>query len=168
MHASKQAVSLEHRIRRLEVTNRFLLLGVIVMAALFLIAGQKPTETARILRAQSLEIVNEQGAVRARLSATEAGGEFVLLDAAAIQRASLQHDGADTALYLRDQDGTTRIGVAQFAHGGGGFALHGAESKGAAVLYRKGDKGSLSFYDADGTLLHRFPDAPPEVRQEAR
>ena len=160
MPASVSNAPLEHRVRRLEITNRILLLGLIATAGLFLAAGQKPSQTDRVLRAHSLEIVNESGDVRARLRGTQEGAEFMLLDAAQVQRALLQHDGEDTALYLRDVQGTTRVGVAQFAHGGGGFALHGAESKGAAVLYRKGDKGSLSFYDADGNLLHRFPESP--------
>ena len=53
-------------------------------------------------------------------------------------------------------DGTTRVGVAQFAHGGGGFALHGPEAKGAAVLYLQGD-GSLTFYGPDGDVQARYP-----------
>ena len=55
-----------------------------------------------------------------------------------------------------DETGGTRLGAAQFAHGGGGYALHGPEMKGAAVLYLKGE-GSLSMYDAEGELTDRFP-----------
>ncbi len=62
-----------------------------------------------------------------------------------------------TGLFLRDAEGTVRLGAAQFAHGGGGCALHGEESKGAAVLYQKGGKGSLSFYDEAGGVTHRVP-----------
>ncbi|HSG07903.1 MAG TPA: hypothetical protein VLA36_06085 [Longimicrobiales bacterium] len=77
-------------------------------------------------------------------------------NAAGVARATLGDDAEGTALYLRDGDGTTRVGVAQFAHGGGGFALHGQDAKGAAVLYLKGD-GSLTFFDAAGDVQARYP-----------
>jgi len=59
-------------------------------------------------------------------------------------------------LYVRDASDQVRIGVAQFAHGGGGVALHGAAAKGAAVLYFK-EQGSLTFYDSEGNVIARSP-----------
>lgn len=53
--------------------------------------------------------------------------------------------------------GDTRLGAAQFAHGGGGYALHGPGGRGAAVLYLSGD-GSLTIYDAEGGVTARFPE----------
>ena len=50
-----------------------------------------------------------------------------------------------------------RVGVAQFSHGGGGFALHGPGTRGAAVLYLRGD-GSLTQYDTTGVVTARWPD----------
>jgi len=49
------------------------------------------------------------------------------------------------------------IGLSQFAHGGGGLALHGENSKGASVLYHKGS-GSLSFYDMEGNVKLKLPE----------
>lgn len=54
--------------------------------------------------------------------------------------------------------GDTRVGAAQFAHGGGGYALHGPGGRGAAVLYLK-DEGSLTMYDADGAVAARFSES---------
>jgi hypothetical protein len=71
-------------------------------------------------------------------------------------RVTLRHDDDETALYLRDAAGDIRVGVAQYAHGGGGFALNRPEVKGAAVLYFK-EAGSLTFYDAEGTITSRVP-----------
>ena len=79
-----------------------------------------------------------------------------LHDSEGVVRLSLTHDASQSALYISDSDGTTRVGVAQFAHGGGGVALHGAESKGATVLYHKGS-GNLSFYDSEGNTTTRVP-----------
>lgn len=56
----------------------------------------------------------------------------------------------------RSKTGDTRIGVAQFAHGGGGFALHGPEAKGAAVLYLK-ERGTLTFYGDEGGVTRQAP-----------
>jgi hypothetical protein len=50
----------------------------------------------------------------------------------------------------------SRVVAAQFAHGRGGFALHGPESKGAAVLYLK-EEGSLTFHGSDGEVTARLP-----------
>ena len=72
-------------------------------------------------------------------------------------RLTLSHDAAQSALFIRDDEGTVRLGAAQFAHGGGGFALHGPESRGAAVMYLKG-QGSLAFYDENGTVTTRVPE----------
>ncbi len=77
-------------------------------------------------------------------------GLFVY-DASGVARLTLTDDADQSALFINDATGTTRIGVAQFAHGGGGVALHGAESKGATVLYHKG-AGSLTFYDEGGQV----------------
>jgi len=72
-------------------------------------------------------------------------------------RVAAVQDQSQSAFYVFDTTGTIRIGVAQFAHGGEGIALHGENSKGAAVLYYK-DSGSLSFYDTDGKITSRIPD----------
>jgi hypothetical protein len=71
-----------------------------------------------------------------------------------MDRVALLHEADTDGLFVMDAEGTTRIGVAQFSHGGGGFALHGPESKGAAVLYLKGD-GSLRFFDQEGAVTNQ-------------
>ena len=68
------------------------------------------------------------------------------------------HDETQAAMYLLDEAGAIRVGAAQYAHGGGGFALHGDESKGAAVLYMKDRKGTLTFYDDGGGVRARLPE----------
>ena len=52
--------------------------------------------------------------------------------------------------------GGALVGVAQFAHGGG-FALHGEESKGATVLSMARGRGALTMYDTAGQVSSRFP-----------
>ena len=129
--------SLEERVRRLERTNRLLLLvvGAVMLPALWAATGgSQPDEvTTRRVR-----IVDDEGRVRM----------------------DLRHDDEETGLFILDEDGDTRLGAAQFAHGGGGYALHGPGGRGAAVLYLRGD-GSLTMYDEDGGVTARFPgDAP--------
>ena len=79
-----------------------------------------------------------------------------LVDDAGQVRIDLRHDTTETGLFVLDESGGTRISVAQFGHGGGGFALHGPEMKGAAVLYLKG-QGSLTFFDEAGEVTQRIP-----------
>ena len=66
------------------------------------------------------------------------------------------HEGS-SGLFLLDDEGHVRVGAAQFAHGGGGFALHGEESKGATVLYMQDGKGSLRLFDGEGAVTAQFP-----------
>lgn len=150
--------ALESRVRRLEHLNRGLLAGLGVLACVILLGAAGADPAPEAIRTRSLEVVNETGAVQVRIAASAGGPTLELLDASGGTRLSLGHGPDDTALYIKDETGTTRIGVAQFAHGGGGVALHGEESEGAAVLYLKSGKGSLSFYGADGTVLDRLPD----------
>lgn len=145
------------RIRRLERWNRLLLGGLGAAVLLTALAGMAGDE-AGTLRCRRLELIDEAGTVLAFLGTDDDGstGLFINDDGGGL-RISLSHDEEQSALYVRDGTGTIRVGVAQFAHGGGGFALHGAGSKGAAVLYHK-DGGSLTFYDREGKVTHRVPE----------
>ena len=152
-------MSLEERIRRLERANRRLVIGATGGAiALVIVFGLGAAESPVVpdtLRARAIKVVDGDGTVRARLSTQGDGGSALYLyDTSARRRVGLLHDDDQTALYLYDGSGDTRVGAAQFAHGGGGFALHGPDARGSAVLYYKED-GSLTFFDADGKVQRR-------------
>jgi hypothetical protein len=126
---------LTQRVRRLEQSNRLLMAGLFLGFCLSLVAfASQQGDAPAVFQAQRFQLVDDTG--------------HVWID--------LKHDSAETAIFLFDDSGTVRVGVAQFAHGGGGFALHGPQSRGAAVLYLR-DQGSLTFYDADGEATARFP-----------
>jgi hypothetical protein len=124
---------LERRVRQLERQNRVLFVGfaVLLLAA---VGAAVPRQVPDVLRAHRLQLVDGNGSVRAEL----------------------RHDSEETGLFIFDDDGDTRLGAAHFAHGGSGYALHGPQGRGAAVLYLKGD-GALSLYDGDGAVTARFP-----------
>jgi hypothetical protein len=132
---SNEQACLTHRVRRLERSNRRLMAGLFVGFCLSLVAfASQQGDAPAVLQAQRFQLVDDTG--------------HVWID--------LKHDSAETAIFLFDDSGTVRVGVAQFAHGGGGFALHGPQSRGAAVLYLR-DQGSLTFYDAEDEATARFP-----------
>ena len=132
MHRHPQA--LESRIHRLERTNRVLTGAVLALIGLVLVAAVRPPQdVVDLVRAKRIQLVDDDGLVRI----------------------DLRHDSTETGMFILDAAGDTRVGAAQFAHGGGGFALHGPEMRGAAVLYLLGD-GRLSFYDATGELKAEF------------
>ena len=110
-----------------------------------------------VVQAEAFQLVGDEGQVWAELGATEQGPVLHFFDREGAIRMTLVHDDAETGLFLRDGDDTIRVGMAQYSHGGGGFALHGPESKGATVLYHKG-RGSLTFYDDEGSPRARLPD----------
>ena len=101
-------------------------------------------------------LTDSTGVARGEWSLRNGSPTLVLLDSVGRERVVLVHDGEQSGLFLKDDWGDTRVGAAQFAHGGGGFALHGEHMKGAAVLYYKGS-GSLIFFDTTGSVTQRVP-----------
>jgi len=107
------------------------------------------------LRAEAFELVDDDGHVIAVLESDNGYPRLSFRDADGIERIQLFHDAEATGLYLADGGGTTRIGIAQFAHGGGGVALHGEDSRGALVMYLK-KSGSIRFFGQDGDVLREI------------
>ncbi len=149
--------STEYRLARLERSNRILMITLVTVLGLIgvlLISGAADPagETVRVHR---LEVLDNDGRAYAVLGVDADGSRGLFVnDEAGRVRLALVHDQSQSALYAMDSTGTIRIGVAQFAHGGGGVALHGEGGKGATVLYHKGH-GSLTFYDDDGGVTNR-------------
>ena len=149
---------IETRLRRAErrVATLAVALAVAVAALAFLLI--RPVDS---LRVTSLELVDTNGDTVALLGTMDGRTGLFLMDEQSVPRVSVFHAEEADGLYIDDGDGDTRIGVAQFAHGGGGLALHGPGSRGATVLYYK-DRGSLRFYDRDGNVVHKIAETGPE------
>lgn len=142
--------TLEARLSRLERTNRCLLVIVLLLVTVALLGFARAPS---IVSAQGFQLVDNGGAVRAQWLLEDGNPRLQLNDASGNGRLVLFHDEAGSGLHVNDADAVTRIGIVQFAHGGGGVALHGPASRGAAVLYFK-DSGSLRLFDADGNLTN--------------
>jgi len=149
---------LETRLRRAErrIAALGLALGLAVAAAAYLLL--RPADT---LRVTSLELAGANGGTVARLGRADGRTGLFLLDDRAVERVAVFHADDADGLYVNDGEGVTRIGIAQFAHGGGGVALHGQGSHGAAVLYYK-EAGSLRLFDREGKVVNEMT----EVRAE--
>ncbi len=153
-------MDLERRLRKLEWWNRFLILTLISGVALGFTSRVMPAKvkTEKVIRTERLEIVGRRDAPAVVVGWDEQGSAGLFVnDPGGTVRLALAHDSNGSALFIRDSKGTVRVGVAQFAHGGGGVALHGPDSKGAAVLYLK-ESGSLTFYDPDGEVTLQMPE----------
>jgi hypothetical protein len=143
----------ERRIARLERRNRIYQALLLAAAAIGLMAV---TTNDGTLRARSFELVSEDGSIRASLGLHEGNPVFMLNDENGVERLKLFYEPDATGIYVLDEESTPRIGIAQFSHGGGGVALHGPQSKGAAVLYLR-ETGSLRFFDTDGEVTTQVP-----------
>ncbi len=140
------------RIARLERNQRILLAVTGACLIVFLSAAATgPTA----IRATSFELLADDGTVAAELVTRDGNPGLYLKDTSGRDRVAILNDPDAGGIYIKDEDGVTRIGLAQFSHGGGGLALHGPESKGAAVLYLKGS-GSLRFYDEAGVVTNQL------------
>ena len=107
------------------------------------------------LRAEAFELVDDDGRVVAVLESDNGYPRLVFKDSNGLERVQLFHDEEASGLYVADAGGTTRVGIAQFAHGGGGVALHGEQSRGALVMYYK-DSGSVRFFGQNGDVLREI------------
>lgn len=143
---------LEQRTGRLEAWNRVLL---IVTGTCLVVILSGAASTRDVVQAGSFQLVSSEGDVRAELVLRDGDPGLYFKDAANVDRVAVFHDADASGVYVMDVDGVTRIGIAQFSHGGGGVALHGPESKGAAVLYFK-EEGSLRFFDGDGNVTNQI------------
>ena len=141
--AGVRTSDLEARVRSLETTNRILVVAValVIVGAASGFGLPGAVERAADSGAQVIDQIQAR--------------RIQLVDAEGRVRIDLRHDNEETGLFIMDDAGDTRLGAAQFAHGGGGYALHGPGGRGAAVLYLRGD-GSLTMYDADGNVTARF------------
>jgi hypothetical protein len=145
--------TIERRIARLERRNRIYQTLLLAVAAVGLMALTMDDGT---LRARSFELMSDDGSVRASLRLDDGNPVFALNDEHGVERLKLFYEPEATGIYVLDEESTPRIGIAQFSHGGGGVALHGPQSKGAAVLYLR-ENGSLRFFDADGEVTTQVP-----------
>lgn len=151
-------LELEEQVRRLERQNRLLRIAFVIVVLIVVVAANLlPSE--EVVRANRFELVDPSGRVRTTLEMSDDGnvGLFVMDDSSRV-RLSATHGPDETALFIRDRAGETRVGAAQFAHGGGGFALHGEGLKGATVLYMKNGKGSLRHFDEQGNVTFQVPE----------
>lgn len=140
------------KIRRLEILVIVLVVLVTVLTFLLFNISKNRFE---VIQANEFKLINKDGQTMAGLELQDNFPHFYLLDKDGKQRLLINHNDSGTHLFLKDQMGTTRVGVAQFSHGGGGIALHGENSKGAAVLYFK-EQGSLRFFDKSGEVTHQI------------
>jgi len=134
----------------------FIALAVSLLALLLAtINSYKHAGNTQNLRVRQLQIVDANGNIRAAVSTVDNQPVIRLKDESGQDRLALVSDDQQSALLIYDAAGTVRLGASQFAHGGGGYALHGENSRGAAVLYLK-QQGRLTFYDEDGGIIRNI------------
>lgn len=143
--------SIEIKIARLQFMLWVLTLVIVAILAWPLLAPA----AEGTLRAEAFELVDDDGRVVAVLESDGGYPRLAFRDASGIERVQLFHDAEASGLYVADAVGTTRIGIAQFAHGGGGVALHGEESRGALVMYYK-ESGSVRFFGQSGDVVREI------------
>lgn len=143
------------RIEKLEKKSK-IYSSLFIAAVVFTLFGFYSKDINKNIRTENLQLVDSVGTIRAELKMEERNPVFYLFDENGKERLVLTQEKEQTGLFILDDKGTVRIGTAQFAHGGGGFALHGANAEGAAVLYLK-EGGSLTFYDKEGKESLRIP-----------
>ncbi len=152
--------AIQLKIRRLEKAVFLLLLTVLALTVQVI----SPLFSSNIQQAQGFQLVNKNNQVLAGLELEQDFPQLYLTDLAGNKRLVATHNDDGSHIFLKDQTGTTRVGIAQFAHGGGGFALHGEQSKGAAVLYLK-ETASLRFFDQAGNVIQHIKAKAPSDKE---
>ncbi len=125
----------------------------------FQVEPEKETKSVGVIRASRFELVDDQGRVRIEMRMDEGSPVVALKDEDGKDRVLVFHQPDVTGVYLKDATEETRVGLAQFPHGGG-LAMHGEAAKGAAVYVLMNKQARLDIYDEDGTLTNRWPESP--------
>ncbi len=155
------------RIEALESSNRRLrkLLGIVAASSCLLFAGWRQSDPD-VIRAQRFVLVDDPGQNLGHWSVNGGVPGLYLHDVSGTERIALFSDQDSTALFLKDATGTTRVGTALFPHGGG-FALHGTDAKGAAVMTLMKQRPGIAFYDDAGNVTREIlSTADPESQKE--
>jgi len=156
---SEKIETIQRRVDRLERFNRVLI--AVAASSLLAVVLTAARGAGDPVRARAFQLIDGNDALRAELAFKDGNPGLFLKDENGADRLLAVHEPDGTGLTITDEEGTTRIGVVQFAHGGGGVALHGPDSKGAAVLYYK-NQGSLRFFDPEGSVTRQITAAPAE------
>ncbi len=114
--------------------------------------------SVEIVRAKRFELVDDKDRVRIEMLLDDGNPVFRLKDENGKNRVVVFHQADATGVYVNDADEDTRVGIAQFPHGGG-VAMHGAKGKGSAVYVLMNDTARLDVYDKEGKLAHRWPES---------
>lgn len=145
------------RMWRLERSNWVLVSLFILLVAFWAIGmGTRPERNAETIQATAFQLVNSEGEIIAELTQKDGGPGLFLKDPEGKDRVGVLLTDEQGGFFVYDKAGDSRLGAALFSHGGAGFALHGPNMKGAAVLYYKSD-GTLTFYGAEGDIVLRLP-----------
>ncbi len=137
--------------------HRLALTGMVLVCSMTLLTAAGQSTTDDPVTAKSFQLIDDAGGLRAELKTEDGHPALYMFDADAKQRIALWTDDNATGLYLKDASETTRVGAALFAQGGG-FALHGPESRGAAVMTFMDGKREIRFYNDEGEVSERFPE----------
>jgi hypothetical protein len=148
---------LESRIKRLEKLNTIYILVIVFFCSIIFLGLQSVNNSvSEVVKARQFELVSSEGNIIARLTFKDNGPGLYLIDEDGRDRVAMIFSPEQGGYFVLDESGNTRLGAALFAHGGAGYALHGKDMKGTAVLYYK-EKGTLSFYGPEGEVLLRLP-----------
>lgn len=151
-------LSIEKRVNRLELWNKVLMIFLFGSVLLMTTKACVSDTSQQTLHCEKLEVVDTDGKVIAMVGVDPDGSRGLFIyDEQERMRVFTIHDSTQSVYYAMDEAGAIRVGLAQYAHGGGGLALHGPESKGGAVVYYK-NGGSISFYDREGKTTLRIPE----------
>jgi hypothetical protein len=159
--------ALQARFERLARTNRILGVAVIALLGLWLAGAaqdEKPKaedvapKAGEVVKAQAFQLVDESGVVLAEWGKNKDGSPGLFFkDKEGKTRLSLMNDEKQSALYLFDAEGTSRVGVAHYAFNVSALAIHGPQMKGGASLLYK-DRCMLTIDDNENKRLVALPE----------
>ncbi len=147
---------MEQRIIKLE--RKIIWLYVLFLISLLIVIYgfvKNDPLSANSLQLNKLTLVDASGIKYAEIRKDSNSAGIFIFDENGVERLQMFHSKDGTGFYISDSTENTRLGAAHFSHGGSGFALHGENGKGAAVLYHKGN-GALTFYDTLGSIQNQF------------
>jgi hypothetical protein len=127
---------LERSNRRLKMALGTCCVGVLAVAYL----GAAPTPD-KIIKAESIQLVDADGRLRAALGSDKDGSFFFMNDQNGKMRASIAAQSVGSYMNLKDDAGTTRV-------------IMSHDQEGPAVRLRDANSLAVLTWDKDGPVLH--------------
>lgn len=141
-------------------SQRWVAGAIIMIAAIGFVAERATTQGTPVkgdITCKSLQIVGDDGKLKASLTSDEDGGAVAIFDKNGKLKASMINDGEEGAVSVFSKNGEVRIGIGEDENGGMIFVQNKQGKPALGLLCDPTGAGSVVLMDKNGDPKKRLP-----------